>query len=234
MIAAARTVGEAQELGAKVTDAEVETTLERLRYEPGSATLKATLRSGSETQADRLQLVRLSMLTERLEGRLRRQVELAIPTSVLGRYYERHKPDFLIPERRDVAIVINYSKKEVELAIREIKAGKPIVDVIRKRSDEPGVGGIHRDLRRGHTPRGYEERFFKTKPHVVVGPLKVVIYYLYDVLRIKPPKQQNLAEVQAIIRQRLVSAEAHRLVEASIHRLEAKWPLRPRCGAKSS
>jgi hypothetical protein len=234
LIAAARTVGEARELKANVTTGEADTTLERLRYEPGQEALKAALRSRSETQADRREIVKLSMLTERLEGRLLRQAELAIPTSVLTNYYDRHKHDFVIPERRDVAIVVNYSKREVELALKEIRSGKSLIDVIHKRNDEPVVGGIHRNLRRGHTPRLYEERFFATKPKVLVGPLKVVIYYLYEVLAIKPSKQRDLTEVEAVIRHRLVSAAAHRLVAASIHQLEARWPLRPHCGAKSS
>jgi hypothetical protein len=230
LTAATRAIGEARELGVSVPSSEVDTTLERLRYEPDKGGLKGSLRSREETEADRRELARLVLLGERLWVHLRRQVEADVPASALKHYYDRHENDFQIPQRRDALIVVNHNKKQVELAKRELASGKSPVDVLRMRNDEPEVGGIHRDLQRGHTPRTYEERVFAVKPGVIVGPLKVVIYYLFEVLEIKPPRQQSETEVNAIIRHRLVSAAVKSLLEFAFRRVEARWPLSPRCG----
>jgi hypothetical protein len=238
LIAAARTTDEARQQGVEVSDAEARATLERLRYEevygssgtvPKKSMLEAVLRPAVETSPDRLTIVRLVMLEERLEQRVLHDAELAVPRARLALYFGNHRRGFLIPERRDAAIIIAWKKNDIELAKHEIQAGKRLMEVLVRRDEEPGVGGIHRNLRRNHTPRLYEEDFFSAKPHVLVGPRKAEIYYMFEVLAVKAPKQQSLQEVEPVIRHRLITPAAHALLASASRALAARWPVRTHC-----
>jgi hypothetical protein len=242
LTAVARSTGEASELGVKVTDAAARAALQLLRYEEvyGSsssarkAVPKAALDARGENSSDRLTVVRMSILAERLEDRFRHDAEQSLSYARLARFFREHKHDFLIPERRDAAIIISFKKSRIELAKRELDAGRRFLDVMRRRNEEPVAGGIHRNLRRGHAPRLYEEKFFTARPHVAVGPLKAEIYYLFEVIAVKKPRQQSLAEVETVIRRRLIDGTAHGLLASTARTIEARWPMHRDCSTASS
>lgn len=137
----------------------------------------------------------------------------------------------MVPERRNVEVNETFRKAKIDKAKQEIDAGQDLVSVVKRRNDEPDVGGSKFGLVRHSLPHGYEDNYFKAKPHVLVGPLKDEIYYLFEVTAIVPARQQTLGEVLATIRQRLIVG-AHRYVFTNLVRaLNEKWKRKTRCRA---
>jgi len=98
------------------------------------------------------------------------------------------------------------------------------------RDDEPEVGGMKSNLTRRNLLHTYEQNYFRAKPHVLVGPLKSEIYYLFEVTAVKPPRQQTLREVEA------TQTKANRRTRAfaphaRCSRARRKWPVRASCAS---
>jgi hypothetical protein len=237
-----RTTAEAREQGIGISDREADALLQRLKAEQTSGLLAsssyeselgAVVRDASvATDSDRIWIVKVHILAERLERRQRSDAELEIPRSQVLAYYARHKRAFLIPERRDVAVIQSFTKRNADLARREIEAGRNLLGVVERRNEEPNVGGLKRNLTHGSLRHTYEDDYFAAKPHVLVGPLKSEIYYLFEVTAIKAPSHRTLKTAEPIIRRRLISGSQHRLLTNRVRAVEQKWPINSHCGAK--
>jgi hypothetical protein len=240
LIRAARIAGEAQEQGIRVSGADVVTTLEQMRYEQlngaaertsGVSALLSVLRNSAATRSDQLLVVKMSLLAEKLERSLRPSAEAEIPHARLAAYFARHKRDFVLPERRDVAVVQAFHKDTAELARREIESGRNLREVVERRNEESAVGGMKLNMTRRGLRHTYEDNYFSAKPHVLVGPLQFEIYYLFEVTAIKPLKRRSLQEVDPIIRARLISGPERKLLTAITHTLDKNWTVDEHCRA---
>jgi hypothetical protein len=239
LIASDRTIGEAAERNIGFTDGEARTTLEFVHYEqiygnstlPQDAELKGLLSHKGETPADQLWIVKVHMLAAKLEELQLAEAEQRIAGSQIAAYYARNRRSFVIPERRDVAVIETFRKDKAEQAVREINAGKAFLDVMKRRDDEPDVGGLKLGMTRRSLRHEYEENYFHAKPHVVVGPLKAEIYYLFEVMAIVPERQQTLREVQSTIRRKLVAGPQRQVLTGEIRALGEQWRSKTRCRA---
>jgi len=237
LISSTRTVGEAHESTIEASDAEASGALELLQLEqqhglPVSNPGLLRLVSGKgETHADRVWILRLHMLTERLEQRELSNAEQQLRQAQLLRYYRAHKSTFALPERRDVAVIESFTKANAEAAKREIDSGKSLLSVVNRRDEEPAVGGMKRGLSRRGPLHGYEKNYFTARPHVLVGPLKEEIYYLFEVTGVYPARQQTFAEVRQSIPRMLIAGARQEVLEHAEHALDLKWRPKTRCRA---
>jgi hypothetical protein len=237
LISSERIAGEARDAGIAVSDAAVSGALERLQYEQHlklsslQPELQSLIAVRVETRSDRLWIIKIRMLAERLEQRVHSQAEQRITHAQLVSYYAKHKRDFLVPERRDVAVIETFHKKESEIARREIDSGQDLRRVVNLRDEEPAVGGLKRGLLRRELRHGYEDNYFTAPPHVLIGPLKAEIYYLFEVTAIMPARQRTLAEAQLIIRRQLIAGSQWQVLEGIERALEQEWRAKTRCRA---
>lgn len=235
LLSSARTLEEGREAGIVVSGQEAAKALSiveaerRLGLSPSAGNMLQSRLGRGETRADMLQIVTATLVEERIERRVVERAERLIPQSRVARYYRAHKRDFAIPERRDVAVFQNFHKQQAELARRELRAGKSLSTVLQRRNEEEAVGGLKRNMTLRSLRHDYERDYFKAKPHVLVGPRKAEIYYMFEVVAVKPPRQQTLAEVEGEIRRTLVERERHRLLAAAAQALADKWRSRTRC-----
>ncbi len=237
LISSAQTVREAHERGIQVSNAAAATALEllQLQEQQGLPILKPGLERlvsvKAETHADRVSLVRLHMISEQLQKLELSEAEEGLSRAQLANYYAAHKRDFALPERRDVAVIETFQKADSDAAKREIDSGKSLLGVVNRRDDEPGVGGIKRGLSRRGLRHGYENNYFTAPAHVLVGPLKEEIYYLFEVTAIFPPRQQAFAEVQKKIRMMMIAHTRSVVLKLAEQALERKWRPRTLCRA---
>lgn len=238
LITSARTIGEAHDDGISVTDTEAHAVLERIRFEQtqrlssnGQSEPQTFLFDKAATTADRVWAVKVQTLAEKLHRRQLSAAEQLITHAQITSYYLHNKRDFIAPEQRDVAVILTHSKAAIELAKREIESGHRLSQVVERRNEEAGVGGYKRGVTQRSLTRPYENQFFSTPPHVLVGPLKGVIYYLFEVAAITPARQQRLAEVQTLIRRRLVAGPQRQVFTSIVRALEQKWRTKTRCRA---
>ena len=230
-------MGEARELGVRVSEGEATKQLELLRFDqvegrpyqgsPRYAELRRLLLSKTVAPTDRLWLVKLSMLTARVEARYLSRAAREVPRAWAARYYAQHKPRYFQPQWRDLEILTSGDRVLVVRAKRDIEAGKPFLDVARQ-MPEPDVeapGGLQH-LVAGAEEREFEEVIFAAKPHVLTGPAKLQFYYLFEVLDGRPAHQQTLAEVEGQIRRQLAPRQASTKLLPSF---EAKWIAQTDC-----
>jgi PPIC-type PPIASE domain len=240
LIFSARTIGEAADDDIEATDAEVKSALARYRYErvygtgtalSRDAALQVVLSDKAETRSDRSWIVKVSLLATKVAQRQLREAEGKVTRAQLARYYARRKKHFVTPERRTVAVIETVRRAKIEQAKREIESGQSLLRVVKRRNDEPAVGGLKRDLSRRSLRHGYERDFFDAEPGVLVGPLKAEIYFLFEVIAVIPARQQTLREVQAGIRRRLIAGPDRQILTNSLREADQAWRSRTRCSA---
>jgi hypothetical protein len=240
LIAQRQIVAEAAQREIEVSPDQARRALEDLRYEtPFSgnaasseqARLKALLASSSESRADRIQLVKGQLLVARIQAALYGQALKALPQPLLAAYYEAHRKRFITPEKRNVYVVESFTKRNAEEARREIEAGQTIGNVIKRRDEEPRVGGAKRGMTRASITHPYEQNYFKAKLHELAGPLKAQIYYLFYVSNIQPRRLWSLHEEELQVRQALIAGSQQHVLSDLARGVERKWQAQTRCAA---
>ncbi len=227
------TLEQARELGVSVSAASAKRETEELKLQlragvelrqmPRRAQLQHVLVSHQVGLVDQIRLVKLSMLEARIEQARVVKLEAGMRHAEVVRFYQRNRRLFEVPERRIVAVIETFKKATAETAKREIEAGKQFAEVARRRSVDP-LARDGRALTFARKPSGTTLRraIFLAKPHDLVGPLRVSIYYIFEVLRILPAYELPLSQVERQIVRRLATREAASLAKAQ----ERKWVAR--------
>jgi len=149
--------------------------------------------------------MKLALLRARVRAARARMAERQVTRAQIRAYYLAHLRQFWLPERRDVYLVEAYKRAAIERAAREIRSGTSFRAVAAHRSIYAVTPhGIRLDFKRSDAGlKALAEAIFAAKPGVLMGPKKIIIYYLFKVIRIKPAEEQPLAQVTAAIRRRL-------------------------------
>jgi foldase protein PrsA len=234
LISAQWTLGEANELKVKASDEEARAQLELLHYDqredipyegiPQQGEIPAFFAKAHD-HADRLWLMKLAMLTTRVQARHLADAERTITHAQIASYYDQHTVSFVLPERRDLQWIVTYSLRKLQNAVAEIRAGKNFVAVARRASlDPPTISGMELA---SAPEKDFARHVFAAKPHVIVGPFRQSQnHYMLEVTKVTPARQQTLAQSESSIRLRLGAAwAASGLREAT----ERKWTARTSC-----
>lgn len=240
LISSQWTIGEAAEVGVKVTDAEAQKQLElvkydqleRIKYEqfPLAGELQRSFAGAGVTRSDRLWLMRLGMLVARLEQARHAQAQRSVAHAQIVEYYNEHRRRFVRPERRDLEWIVTYSKATLRNAVREVQSGKSFLSVAERVSLDPAtIRGLELASAQEKT---FAEHIFAARPHVLTGPLRQAHnYYMFRVTKVTPSRPLTLAQSEVSVRQQLATQQQR---QASVGLAEAfarKWTARTRCSA---
>jgi hypothetical protein len=197
---------------------------------PREAELQKQLRAKGETNADRQWLMRVHLLAAEVEQAHIKQAEGRIaPAQVLG-YYRSHRGRFVLPERRDITAIITWHRSTASKAKQKLEAGESPKSVVERFNEQPSEGGIRIGLTRRRGPqKPYERDFFAARPHVLIGPSKELMYYVFEVTRIVPARQQRLGEVERVVRRKLISGQSRGLLQAVVDASLRRWRASTRC-----
>ncbi len=238
LIALRTIVGEAAEYGVHVTQGEAHKDLELLSYRaggseglglaPAEAELRRLLALSSLSTADRIWLVKVQALASRLSQRLSAIARAAVPRQAVADFYRRHEHAFLAPERRDIEIFLTNTLADARLGRDEIEAGRTFKSVAMRRnvSPEGGREGLVMGLARGAGEPVFEKYVFHAKPHVLVGPIKQVLFYVFRVSKAEPPSLRPLTAVEGAIRRQLAGDAALNALRMGIRR---RWVAKTHC-----
>jgi parvulin-like peptidyl-prolyl isomerase len=240
LVLSAWTVERAAELGFAVTNADVDRELESVEFDAThhysggavnrEAELQRLLDGQRESHTEQLQIVRVHLLAAKVEQQQTQQAEREISSTEVIDYYARHRRRFVLPERRDVKAIMTWKEAGAEKAKRELQTGKSFTSVARRFNEQPSEGG----LRLGFTPvpgtrKRYEHDFFAAPPHVLIGPRKEVMYYIFEVVKVTRPRQQSLEQVEPTVRRQLIDGELHYLLTDIADRTTREWRSKTRC-----
>jgi PPIC-type PPIASE domain len=229
----------AAEYGVRVSDSEAHQSLSLLTFEDGGGAhelgltaeepgLRHLLTSSALTESDRVWLVKAQMLALRLRQRLSLVARQRVSQTQIASYYRLHKRQFVVPEKRDMEIFLTYGLSEAQQGKREIIEGRSFKEVAKLRnvSYEGGHDGLVMGLARGAGEPAFEKYVFGAKPHVLLGPIAQVLFYVFRITKITPARPQSLAKVEPEIRRRLAAEKASSLMWEEVSR---RWLMRTRC-----
>jgi len=226
--------GEAVDLGLGATDQEVRKQFEQRKAATfrNDAEFRQYLATSGKTVEDELSRVKSSLATERILQAVNAKVGPITQAQVV-RYYDEHKSQFAVPERRDIEAIRTWTKAAITNAEREVRSGVSFASVAKRVSiDRPynAKGGLMVGLVRGQEEKGFDEAIFAAKPNVLTGPLYLrKRYYVFEVKKITPGRQESLAQVEATIRQQLPVELQRQALGEFIQAWRRKWIAKTDC-----
>ncbi len=230
--------GEAEERGISVTPKQVSTELAQIKKEnfkaPGS--YQEFLKNSSFTPEDVERRVEVQVLST--------QIQEAISTSAgpaskeeIEDYYDAEKASqFTTPASRDVRVIINTNKSEVEKAKEALEKDNSPANwnkVAAKYSTDPstkGKGGLQTGVPEEFLKGELKKAVFVTPTTQLAGPVKNSgSYLLVEPVKINPKKIQGLPEVRQQISSTLTQQNQEEALQEFVAGYQSKWVSRTFC-----
>jgi foldase protein PrsA len=224
---------EAKERGINITPAQVQARFLPLKQQsfPKEADYQKFLKSTGQTQADILQLVKTSMIQEKV-----RSTVSTAPTPSTGQVkdeYEKNKSKYAQPATRDLSIVFNASKAKADAAKAAVDSGDSFATVAKQYSQDSASkanGGKFPGVTKGQFEPTLDKAIFGAKKGEIVGPIKTQYgYYVFVVNKATPAKQQSLAQASPTIKQSLQAAASQKATNAFQTNFQEKWRKKTKC-----
>ena len=235
--------GEADELGIKPPTAKkMEEELEKIKEQnfPTPAAYKEFLKTSNLTQEDVDRRVELQVLSASISAKV--QGGAGVPTdSEVADYYEAAKAaQFTTKPSRDVRIITNKDKAEVEAAKTALEADDSPANwkkVAQEYSSDPTTkakGGLQpaltEELLAAAGP--FKDAIFDAATNELVGPVKYQgNYTLIEVVKLNSEKIQTLAEAKAQIESTLTQQKQEAFFEKFVANYQSKWESRTICAS---
>lgn len=224
---------EAEDRGIEISDAEVKARFLQLKQQsfPKEADYKKFLKQYGQTETKILALVRANMYQEKV-----RQEVTTSPTPTTAQVtaeYNKNKKKYATPATRDLNVVFNPSKAKADAAKAELEAGGSWAAASKKYSKDDVSkqnGGKFPAVTKGQFPPELDKAVFSAKKGVIVGPIKTQYgYYVFEVTKATPGKQQTLAESAQQIRSLKQQADQQELQQKFQKEFTDKWRKKTRC-----
>lgn len=227
-------LGEAEEMGVKVSDKEVAKHFNELKKQqfPKEAEFQKFLGSTGQSISDLLLRVKLSMLSTKIQEKVTKSKK-TVSEAEVAKYYNEHKSQYGQPERRDLRVVLTKGEAEAKKAKSEIESGTSFASVAKSKSIDPtskSTGGELPGVVKGEEQKALSEAVFSAKQGVLSGPVKTPFgYYVFEVKAIHAPTQQSLSQVKSTIKQQLVSQGQQGALTKFVKEFQKKWKERTEC-----
>ena len=198
---------EAHKLGLKVGDNQVQAVLAKDKKAqfstPGQ--FQTFLKTSGQTLADVLYRVRVQQVFLKLTSRH----PTTVTPAAIAAYFASHQAQFGSAETRNVRIVLTKTEAQALAAKAALQAGQSWVKVTKKYSTDPttkNTGGLLTGVTQGQQDKTLSTAAFSAKLNVLLGPIKGQFgWYVIQVIKIVPAKQETLAQATALIKQTLTS-----------------------------
>lgn len=230
--------GQAEEFGISVTEKQVEDELANVKKQnfPTDAAYKQFLKKSRFSQEDVNGLIELQILTKEVQERINALAPR--PSSeAIEAYYEAEKAtQFTTKGSRDVRIVLNKDKGEVEAAKSELEKDSTPASwkkVAAKYSTDPTgktKGGLQEGITEEFLEGPVKTAIFGSATGELVGPVKFQEnWVLVEVVKLNPEKEQSLAEAKAQIESTLSQQAQQEYLAEFVLDFETKWQQRTQC-----
>ena len=235
--------GEAEELGVKPPTAKkMAEELDKIKEQsfPTPAAYKEFLDESKFTQEDVDKRVELQVLSNEISERV--QGDAGVPSNdEITEYYEAAKAtQFTTKPSRDVRLITNKDKAEVEAAkaaLEEDNSPQNWKKVAEKYSSDPSTaskGGLQQGLTEEllATAGPLKAAIFDSATNELVGPVKFQgNYTLIEVVKLNPEKVQSLGEARAQISSTLQTQKQEAFFETFVRNYQSKWEARTVCAS---
>jgi foldase protein PrsA len=226
--------GEAEEMGIKVTDAEVKKSFDQQKKQsfPKDADYQKFLKDYGQTEQDVMQRVKLDLLSNKIREKVIKGKD-KVTDAQIKEFYDKNKERFAQPERRDLRIVLTKGEAKANQAKSALDGGQSWKSVAKEHSiDEASKaqGGKLPAQAEGTLEKALDEAVFKAKKGEIEGPVKTQFgYYVFEVEKIQKASQQTLEQAKETIRQTLQSQNQQKALDKFVADFQKKWKERTEC-----
>jgi len=231
--------GQAEEEGISVTPEEVSKELDKLKDQSfkSEKQYEEFLEESKFTVADVEERVKLQMITSQLQEQITKDAPTP-SSSEIEDYYEAAKASqYTTPESRDIRLIKNKDKAEVEAAktaLEEDDSIKSWEKVAKKYSTDTtkGAGGLQAGVNEGTLPEALDEAVFAASQGTIEGPLEESqTYTVFEVMKITPEKVQSLDEVKTQISSQLEEQAQQQTLARFVRNYSSTWTSRTFCAS---
>lgn len=240
LVEAAWLTGEAEEMGISVTEKQIETELANIKKQnfPTEKAYQEFLKSSHYTQEDVDRKVELQILGNKVQEKVTNEAQPA-SNSEIQDYYEAEKAtQFTEPPSRDVRVIVNEDKAEVEKAQEALAADNSPASwkkAAKKYSSDPTTsskGGLQESIPEELLQGPLKKAIYESSVGELVGPTKYQgNYLLTEVVKLNPEKVKSLGEVRSQISQTLTQQKQSSHFEEWFAGYRSKWISRSFCAA---
>ncbi len=234
--------GEAEEMDISATRKQITEELEKIKEQnfPTPDSYKEFLETSKMTQADVDKRVELQVLSNQITEKV--NAKAGTPSNAeIEDYYEAAKStQFTTKPSRDVRIITNKDKAEIEAAKAALEKAATDADwkkVAQKYSSDPTTkanGGLQQGLTEEllATAGPLKKAVFESATGELVGPIKYQgNFTLISVTKLNPEKVQTLGEARAQISSTLQQQTQEAFFERFVANYQSKWESRTICAA---
>ncbi|MBS1888822.1 MAG: peptidyl-prolyl cis-trans isomerase [Actinobacteria bacterium] len=238
LINAAWIFGEAEELGIKVTNKEVEAELAKVKKESFKTekAFKEFKEKSHFTDEDVTKRIELQVLSNKIREKITKETP-PVTESELMAYYEAEKAtQFTKKPTRDVRVIVNENKKEVEAAKKALEADNSEAGwkkATKKYSPTTASqAGLQKEISEEFLTEPLKKDIFKAATGELIGPIKQEKnYLLLEVVKLHPEKVQTFEEVKATIESTLKQKREETHFSEWVAGFSSKWTARTQCAA---
>ncbi len=227
--------GEASDQGVKVSDAEAEKQFQAALKQsfPKKADQEEFLKSSGMTLGDARFQVRFNTVYTKLREKAVKNAE-KVTDKDAAEFYNKNKARFASPLTRDLRVVLTRTKERADQAKAALEGGRNWSSVAKEFSIDPAskaAGGVLSGLAKGQQEKAFDDAIFSAPKGKLTGPVKTQFgYYVFQVQKETPAKQQTLKEASAAIKQQLDAQSKQKADDQFNQDLRKKWKARTNCG----
>jgi peptidyl-prolyl cis-trans isomerase C len=231
--------GEGEELGIKVTPKEVETQLAKVKKESFKTekAFQEFLKEQNLNEEEVNELIELQIIQTKIQEQVPKEAP-AVTEAEIEEYYEAEKAtQYTKKASRDVRVVVNENKKEVEAAQKALEADNSEASwkkVTKKYSPTTEANaGLQKEISEEFLTEPLKKDIFTAEVGDLVGPVKQEKnYLLLEVVKTHKQTVQPLAEVKTTISTQLTQeAEQTYFTEWVTNDYQEKWSARTTCAS---
>ncbi len=223
--------GDANKLGVKVTDAQVQkafTTAKNQEFPKGTG-YTAFLSQTGQTPQDILYRFRINTIVSKLAAKHNKTVT---PADIQS-YYNSHASQFGTQESRNMRVVLAKTQADANAAKKALSSGQSWTTVAKKYSTDPttkNTGGLLNNVTKSQTDPSLSSVAFSAPLNKLTGPIKGQFgYYVFEVIKITPATHQTLAQATPQIRSTLTQQQSTSAQTAVDNHAKKDWLSQTTC-----
>jgi len=231
---------EAEELGVTVTEKQIENELANIKKQnfPTEKAFEEFLETAHYTPEEVNEKVELTILGNKVKEKVLAEVQP--PTNAeIEAYYEAEKAtQFTEKPTRDVRVIVNKDKGEVEKAKEALEADDSAASwkkVAAKYSSDPTTktkGGLQKSIPEEILTGALKTAIYGSEEGELIGPTKFQGQYLLtEVVGLNPEKVKTLGEVRSQISSTLSSQKQEEYFTEFAEGYRSKWKARTVCAS---
>ncbi|HVV90732.1 MAG TPA: peptidyl-prolyl cis-trans isomerase [Solirubrobacterales bacterium] len=232
--------GEGEELGIEVTEQEVEKELAKIKKESFGGSKKKYEEFLKEQNFDEEEvraLVEINILQTKIQEKIPKEAPPVSEAEVKAKYEAEEATTYTKKPSRDVRVIVNENKKEVEAAKKALEADNSEAGwkkATKKYSPTTAAqAGLQKEISEEFLTEPLKKDIFKSATGELVGPVKQEKnYLLLEVVKLHPEKTQPFSEVKSTISSQLTQEKEQAYFTEWVQRdFEGKWSSRTHCAS---